>query len=133
MIEALQLFKQVSYGATGREPIFYLASPYTHHDSVVRDERYTKARRMLTFLHKRLLMVFSPVVHSHPVNYDFRPGSEPSWSHWMKLDLPFLHMSDALLILALEGIEKSEGVANEIVEARKKNLPIFFLPESMML
>lgn len=51
-----------------KKPLIYLASPYSHEDASVRQERYEIVSRVTALLISRGYVVFSPIAYSHPLN-----------------------------------------------------------------
>lgn len=114
--------------------ITYLASPYSHPNVVVRIQRYFLAVRCCAHLMAgnyagRPLMVFSPIVHDHPIGNLMK---HTSWADWRDRDLMMLRVSQRLLVFQIPGWEKSEGVKAEIEAARGWGLPVDFLPREVI-
>ncbi len=90
--------------------MIYLASPYSHPDEAVRQQRYELACEATAKLCRWGHVVFSPIVHSHPlVQY----GLPTDWEFWSWYDREFIKCCDELVVLQLDGWEDSAGVANE--------------------
>lgn len=107
--------------------LVYLASPYTHPDLNVRQDRYEMATMAAAKLMAMGFAVFSPIAHSHHIA-DFLPdGTVVDHEFWMRQDLPWLRKADALFVLRLEGWEESRGVNAEIHCARHIGMPVEFL------
>jgi hypothetical protein len=93
--------------------IGYLASPYRQYPHGP-DAAYEEAAYATAWLAKRGFVVFSPIVHSHPL---VKTGVMlPQFDHefWMAIDRPFMDACDYLVFYKLEGWEKSEGMAEEL-------------------
>lgn len=75
------------------------------------------------------LLVFAPVVHSHPlVAY----GLPVEWAFWQRYDREHLERCEDLMVLMLPGWEESLGLRAEIALAEALGLPIHYLdPESV--
>jgi hypothetical protein len=95
--------------------MIYLASPYTHTDPGVREERFDAACRAAATLIRAGHHVFSPVAHSHPIA---RYGLPLDWQFWESFDRRVLEMCDEVVVLTLPGWEDSVGVRAEIQLAR---------------
>jgi len=108
--------------------MLYLCCPYTHPDPVVREYRFQIACRVASKLMQAGIVVFSPLSHSVPIA---QHGGLDELDHafWMSMCLPFLQHSDELLILGLDGWERSEGVREELFFALGKNKPITLIEE----
>ena len=106
--------------------IIYLACPYAHPDTAVRDWRYNTACRTAAQLIKQGYAVFSPLSHSLPIA---KSGDLPDidTGFWLKQDLLFLRLCGKVFVLTLPGWEESTGVRAEIAEAKKRNIPVMFI------
>jgi hypothetical protein len=104
--------------------LIYLVSPYTHSDPAVRQARFEAACRAAARLIRMGKSVFSPIVHSHQLcRYDL----PLDWQFWQQHDLKFLAMCDEVVVLKLDGWERSQGVQAEIAAARALGKPVSFL------
>jgi hypothetical protein len=63
--------------------MIYLASPYSHPDPAVRQERYEAVCQAAAELISRGHIVFSPVAHSHTIATYGLPGD---WEFWQRTD-----------------------------------------------
>ena len=70
------------------------------------------------------LIVFSPVVHSHPLTRYGLPGN---WGFWKGYDRAYLEACSALAVLTLEGWRESQGVSSEIKAAEELGMPYCFI------
>jgi nucleoside 2-deoxyribosyltransferase len=104
--------------------MIYLASPYTHPDPAVREQRFQAACRAAAALIHEGFVVFAPIVHSHPVA---AYGLPTSWAFWRKQDQEHLEQCDELLVLMLDGWQESTGVQAEILLARELGKPVRYL------
>lgn len=105
--------------------LIYLASPYSHPDPMVKEMRYEQALQATVELMKQGHVIFSPIVHSHPVAvlHDF-PGN---WEFWKTIDEVFISKSDELWVLMLDGWKESIGVNAEIQIAQAQGKPVVYL------
>lgn len=91
--------------------VIYIASPYTHEDYDVMEERYQKAvdacRRVIEMGHCPI----SPIVQSHPVAVKHKMGL--SFDFWEEIDFKLIERCDELWILYIDGVNTSEGVVRE--------------------
>ena len=104
--------------------MIYLASPYSHPDPNVRDARYFEACRATAKLVRSGNMIFSPIVHSHPLMQFDLPSD---WSYWERFDREHLCRCTELVVLMLDGWRESRGVQAEIDLAIEMDLPIRYL------
>ena len=106
----------------------YLASPYSHPESSVRDERTRQATEAAAVIMvKQGDIVFSPLTHSVPIDQYIRKqyGMEFGYEVWVqKVDLHILNKCSALYVLLLKGWDSSKGVRMEIDHAVKNGIPI---------
>jgi hypothetical protein len=111
-------------GVAVNKRIIYLASPYSHPDRVVRKWRYRMACHGTARLLEAGHLVYSPIVHSHPLT---AYGLPANWEYWRAMDEAMLRRCDALVVLKLPDWEQSQGVAAEIALARELGLRIDFV------
>ena len=106
--------------------MIYLASPYSHPEPLVRDQRFLAACRATV---RQLLAghsVFSPIVRGHPL---VGLGLPADWNFWARHDEQHLSRCDQLLVLPVEGWQASEGVRAEIELAKRLGLPVLYAQE----
>ena len=109
--------------------MIYLASPYTHSEPGVREARFEAACLATAELVRAGHVVFSPIVHGHPlVRFDL----PIEWEYWERIDGEHLRHCDEVVVLMLEGWRESRGVQAEIDLAIEMDLPIRYLPPSMI-
>lgn len=101
--------------------LYYLASPFSHELDSVREARFETAVYVTDRLLKLGVNVFSPIVHSHPI--DCRTGKK-DWQFWAPLDHSILSRCDELLVLLTPGWYESVGVADEVRWATELGIPI---------
>ena len=106
----------------------YVASPYSHPDSVVREARYREAVEAAGRLMKERpgCAVFSPIAHSHMIaEQTSLPGD---FDFWQAQDVGFIdHWATRLAVLTLDGWQESRGVQAEIARAEARGLPVEYL------
>lgn len=95
-----------------RKKVIYLASPYTHPDAEKRRLRYREAMEWCARFMKKGHVVFSPIVHSHPLAEQC--DMPTTWEFWRGQDEAYLHVIDELWVLTLPGWRTSTGVQAEI-------------------
>ncbi len=109
--------------------LLYVACPYSHIDSKVRDYRFRTACRASALLMKAGVVVFSPLSHSVPIA-EYVGEVESDHDFWLGQDIPILQRCDELLILGLENWEQSLGVRKEMFEALALKKPITLIEEA---
>jgi hypothetical protein len=107
--------------------IVYLATPYSHPERVVRLQRFEKVNAVAARLMRDGMHIFSPISHTHPIA---EAGDLPlGFDFWQKYDTAFLNNCCKLIVLRLDGWEKSVGVTAEIEIAKSLGLPIEYIDE----
>jgi len=110
--------------------LYYLASPYTHEDDNVRKERYETISKVGACLVSQGYHIFGPITESatyqkygNEIGIDLEGG----WDYWEQHDKLMLSKCDGLIVVMLEGWNKSTGVLAEIEFAKKFMLPVFYV------
>lgn len=106
------------------ESLLYIASPYSHPDPAVREQRLDAAYLAVATLLSAGHVVFSPIVHSHPLT---RFGLPLEWEFWERVDRRFLETCDEVVVLMLPGWEASRGVLAEIAIAWELGKPVRYV------
>ena len=106
-------------------PVLYLATSYTHERAEVRGAHAHIASQCAAWLMAAGWHVISPVSMGHAIAgaADKDTAIAPEFARWREVCLRLLEASDALVVLLLDGIRESEGVAAEIDHARRLGLP----------
>jgi nucleoside 2-deoxyribosyltransferase len=104
--------------------MIYLASPYSHPDPTVRERRFQEACRATAALLRAGHIVFSPVVHSHPL---VPHGLPTDWAWWEEVDREHLIRCDEVVVLQLDGWRESVGLAAEVRIAQDLGKPVRYL------
>lgn len=120
--------QESNISAENKQGFTYLMSAYSHDDPGIRESRYRAALQCLAFYTANGQVLYSPIVHNHPVASNFVMPS--GWDFWSKFDLPFLRASTAVFVLTNEGWRESVGIAAEIEIAKALNLPLSLVSEN---
>ena len=104
----------------------YLASPYSHADSAVREQRYVAACKAAAKLMLAGEVVFSPIAHSHPIE-TVGIGEVKSGAFWKSQDMGILIHAAKLAVLKLPGWEESKGIQWEIETAQNLSMQVEFV------
>jgi hypothetical protein len=107
--------------------MLYLASPYSSPDPAVRQARYEANRTMVAHLACKGYIVYSPIVHFHPVAVAHQLPTE--FAFWQAQNRGMIDHADSLYVLQLEGWNSSIGVASELQYAAELGLPCIFIKE----
>jgi hypothetical protein len=93
--------------------MIYLATPYSHPKSSVRNTRYMMAMKLVHFLCKtsESEMVYSPIVHWHPIARRYDLPKEHNF--WSNLDEQMIDKADKVYFVIMTGWETSEGMKQE--------------------
>lgn len=110
-------------------PLVYLACPYASGKASpdLRRARFRAANRATAMLMKHGFRVFSPISHSHPIA---EAGNLPlHWDYWQDFDRVMLRQCYCVVVLKLDGWDRSSGVQEEVRIAREADLPVFLMDE----
>jgi hypothetical protein len=109
-------------------PFTYLASPYTHPDNYIREQRFKAACLAAATLMRQGRTVYCPIAHSHPIDLHF---DEPESSvFWRIQDAPMLWSCTDLVVLTLHGWDESRGVEHEVATSVLRGVPIQYMDEA---
>jgi hypothetical protein len=103
--------------------MIYLASPYTHENENVMENRYDKTRKVTEFLLSRGLPVYSSIVYGHHLKLPHM------WEFWKAFDLDMITLCDIIIVLTLDGWKESIGVQAEIEHAKSLGRVILYIEE----
>ena len=107
--------------------LIYLAVPYSHPDPQVKQRRFDAVNKVAAKLMKDGNYIFSPISHTHPIAL---AGELPGdWQYWEGYDRTILEMCKKIIVLKLDGWEKSSGVNAEIKLAKELGLEIEYYEE----
>jgi len=109
--------------------MIYLASPYSHPDLAVRQQRFDAACRAAAALLLAGHAVYSPIVYGHPL---VQHGLPVDWSFWQRWGRELLTRCDEVIVLQLDGWIDSVGVQAEIALARTLGKPLQFVEPSLV-
>ena len=103
----------------------YLAAPYSHQHSQVRELRFklinVKAAELINQGH----IVFSPISHSHPIAV--QESLPLAADFWQTMNESFIDWCDAVYVFMLDSWEKSKGTQSEIEYAKKTGKPVIYI------
>ena len=107
--------------------MIYLASPFSHPDAGVRQQRFEAACRAAAALIRQGKTVFAPIAHSYGI---CAHGIPHDWQFWQRHDRRYLEVCDEVVVLMLDGWQESVGIQAEVAIAREFGKPVTFLSAS---
>jgi hypothetical protein len=109
--------------------VYYLASPYTSSSKEVMKERYKKVDEVGYKLMIKGFHLIEPIASTHHKAQRF--ALPPDYSFWKERCRRMVSNSDGVIVLMLDGWEKSVGVQDEIKIAIESKLPVVYIsPEN---
>jgi hypothetical protein len=105
--------------------MIYIASPYSHPDPLVMQERYEKVRDYVAHCLNNGMYVYSPINDNHPVA--LHHSLPTTWEFWSGLDKHFMDRCDYMIVYKLPGWETSIGVAAELAYAKEIGLNVQYI------
>ena len=108
--------------------MIYLAAPYSHPSPEIRELRFITINNVAARMINDGQYVYSPISHSHPIAV--AGGLPVGWGYWGACDRKMISICTKLIVLMLDGWEKSVGVAAEIKIANEFGIPVEYISES---
>lgn len=99
----------------------FLSMPYSHSDSRVKQRRVIDAAKLIWKLRLKKIDAFSPIVYMLSVVELAEEQSDDSWVNWEEYCKDAIKDSCGLIVAAMDGWDKSIGVAEEIKFAKHLN------------
>jgi len=109
----------------------YLATPYSHPDPKVKEERFYTINKVAARLLNQGFIVFSPISHCHPLHVSGE-GVPSDWEFWKRFDSAYLEWCDQMFVFCAQGWKESVGVQAEIEIIKEMGKPIRYLPEDFL-
>lgn len=103
----------------------YLASPYTHEDPFIREQRYLYALKVTADRLKRREWTYSPIVHCHEMAKLF--GMPVEHEFWLEYDRTMIRAAEKVLILRIDGWTSSTGLLSERQYAEEIGKPVVYI------
>ncbi len=104
--------------------LYYLASPYSHPDPKIKKLRAELVTESAVDLLRHNVFVFAPISYNEPWEKYNLPGD---WQFWEHFDKTFVSRCDGgIIVLMLDGWDKSVGVTAEIEFAKSIGLPVYY-------
>lgn len=107
----------------------YLATPYSKYEAGIH-MAFVDASVFAARLMQQGVRVYSPIAHTHPLAIY---GNIDPFDHdvWLPFDEAIMSVSDALLVVEMQGWKESRGIAHEIEFFEAHKLPIHYLSAGM--
>jgi hypothetical protein len=94
------------------DKLIYLATPYSHENKKVKQERFDKVNRYAAELMNAGKFVFSPISHAHVIAIDHDlPGDWEYWEHHCRL---MLRNCSKVIVYCQDGWKESVGIKHEV-------------------
>ena len=108
-----------------RSNLIYLASPYTHDDERVEQQRYEDVSATCAWFARQGEHVYSPIAHWHPIAL---AHTMPTHAHYYQdMDEAMIRACDEFFVLTIDGWTESIGVQSEMAYAQSINRVIQFV------
>ena len=105
--------------------IIYFASPYSHPDPDVINERFQKACHAVADMTSKGYVVISPIIYGHTlIQYREMPGDYGFWKNFCQ---SFLLKCSEMVVFKLPGWEESKGIQAEIEQAEQIGMKITYI------
>lgn len=101
---------------------YYLATGYSHPDAAVRQRRFEDAMQVMTWLLRKRIWVFAPIVQCHQAAVTF--GLPTDFLFWQEYDETMIAKSQGVIVYKAAYWKESKGVASEVLFVRQKNLEL---------
>lgn len=108
-----------------RGKLYYLASPYSHDNSLVRQLRYEAVIYTASELTKDGFRLIEPIGMCH--QQSLQHGMPTGYEFWKTRDRGFIDVCDVVIVLTINGWYESEGVTDEILHAKETGKPVYYL------
>lgn len=109
--------------------VFYLASPYSHPDSNVHEERYQAVMKHNAELFRAGIIAYSPIVYSHELSKKYSMPTDAEF--WWFFNKAMMDRCDGLIVYMMTGWQESKGVLKEIEYAKEIGMTCVYHEENM--
>jgi Domain of unknown function (DUF1937) len=108
--------------------VIYLACPYTDPDPAVRKSRFDVATAVAADFIRTGRIVYSPITMTHPIDMVLAGASNTLGSdYWVAFDEAFMDMCSEIVVIRLNGWDKSSGVRREIAYFQERNKSVRYM------
>lgn len=110
--------------------LLYLATPYSKYPGGL-DEAFKKAARVSAALLEAGLIIYSPIVHSHPISIhgDIDPHNH---AIWLPFNETMMKRADAICVVKMFTWDSSVGIAHEIKWFSDAKKPVLYFDPSIL-
>lgn len=95
--------------------MYYIAAPYWHNDSNIREERRQKTIAYSMMLTRRGILNYSPLLYSEKFK-----KTKVLEEYWLEHGIRMVDACNVIRVLCLDGWDQSDGVKNEIARAEEQ-------------
>lgn len=108
--------------------LIYFASPYSHDDYMIQDERFETMRAIVAeiFIQQSVIFPYSPIVYSHDLNTYIERVDNIGFD-WVERDKIILAKCDGMVVVTMDGWKESVGVQEEIKFCEENDIPITYM------
>jgi hypothetical protein len=105
---------------------YYISNPYNGTEEQ-KEQRAEVAARVSGMLLKKGIHAWSPIVHNHAMMKNHTFTLEERRSLILDFDFSLLKASKGMIVLTIDGWDKSYGVRAEIELCQKLSIPVSYL------
>lgn len=105
--------------------VVYVSAPYSHANAKMVEARMDLFCLAVSRLIPRGLATISPLYNHYVLR--IAPELGKDWAAWKEYSKTLVLQAQRLIVLQMEGWEKSEGVAEEMKLATKHGIPITYI------
>lgn len=107
------------------EGFFYLASPYTHDNPIIVNQRVWQVHQAMGWLMSKRYHVYSPIWAAHQACKDYKLPTDHEW--WWQSNRVFMSASLGMILLTIDGWGESKGVEAERTYYYLNDKPVYLL------
>jgi hypothetical protein len=108
--------------------MIYLATPFTHKDSNIMNERLSLVTKVNYILIEKGITCISPVFYGCALSEKVK-NRDLSWTTWERFCKDLIDKCKMMIVLNVFEWEKSTGVTEEIKYCKDNNIPVLLLSE----
>ncbi len=103
---------------------YYLATPYSRYERGT-EAAFQDAIAAAVICIRAGIQVFSPIAHTHPIAV--HGGLAGHFEMWASLDEAMIRASDGMIVVRMDGWDRSEGIAAEIAICERLRKPVLYM------